>query len=225
MRKLLVCLICSVPLPLYGSQHDNISAWFVDSLVKVFPDSLAATSKLEVTLLSARNGHTCLQVALRSESHRAVRVRVVAPRLGKTTLGVQTYRVGTVKVNSHPTDTPLDEVVRSEVGPYPDPLFPLEKEITLEASRTETLWVSVFTPEDMRSGIYRGVVEIDTGKQKLKLPFHVGVFPATVPKEQKLWVTNWLWFDHELMAKHFPQLQSDANRYWRVLENIGRTMA
>src|SRR5260370_38462025 len=87
------------------------------------------------------------------------------------------------------------------------------------------MWVSVCAPEVMGSGICRGVVAIDTGKQKVKLPFHVGVFPATVPKEQKLWVTNWLLFDHELMAEHFPQLQSDADRYWRVLENIGRTMA
>ncbi len=225
MGKLLVGLLCFFSLPVHAAQRDGVSVWFVDSMVKVFPDSPAATSKLEPTLVSARNGHISLQVALRSQSHRVIRVRIIAPRFGQAALKVQTYRVGTVTVNSHPTDTPLDEVVRSEVGLYPDPLFPLEKEITLEASRTETLWVSVFTPEDMRSGIYRGVVEIDTGKQKLKLPFHVGVFPATVPKEQKLWVTNWLWFDHELMAKHFPQLQSDADRYWRVLENIGRTMA
>src|SRR5258707_14861785 len=33
------------------------------------------------------------------------------------------------------------------------------------------------------------------------------------------------WFEHELMAKHFPQLKSDPDRYWRVLGNIGRTMA
>src|SRR6266704_839274 len=225
MRKLLVWLICFVPLPLDGSQHYKISAWFVDSLVKVFPDSPAATSELQPDLVSARNGHTSLQVALRSETRRVIRVRVIAPSLGHAALQVQTYRVGNVKVNSHPTDTPLEEVVRSEVGPYPDPLFPLEKGIALEASRTETLWVSVFTPEHTRSGIYRGVVEIDAGKQKLKLHFHVEVFAATVPKEQKLWVTNWLWFEHDLMAKHFPQLQSDADRYWRVLENIGRTMA
>ncbi len=135
MRKLLVWLLCFISLPVYGSQHDNISAWFVDSLVKVFPDSPGATPKLEMTLASARNGHTSLQVALRSEKHRVVRVRVVAPRLGNAVLKVQTYRVGTVKVNSHPTDTPLDEVVRPEVGPYPDPLFPLSKEILLEGSR------------------------------------------------------------------------------------------
>ena len=123
MRKLLIWLICCSPLALYGSQHENISAWYVDSLVKVFPDSPAATSKLEVTLLSARNGHTSLQVALRSERRRMVRVRVVAPRLENAALKVQTYLVGMVKVNSHPTDTPLVEVVRSEVGLYPDPLF------------------------------------------------------------------------------------------------------
>jgi hypothetical protein len=225
MRKFLVLLLCFVPLPLNGSQHDSFSAWFVDSLVKVFPDTTAPASKFEPALVSASNGHTSLQVAMRSEEHRVVRVRVIAPRMGNAALSIQTYRVGTVKVNSHPTDTPLDEVARSEVGPYPDPLFPLAKEISLEGERTETIWISVFTPAGTRSGIYQGTIEIDAGKQKLKLPFSVEVFAATVPKEQKLWVTNWLWLDHELMEKHYPQLKSDPDRYWRVLENIGKTMA
>ena len=225
MRKLVFALICFIPLPLYGSQHDEISAWFVDSLAQVFPDSPAATSKSEMALVSARNSHTSLQVALRSASQRVIRVRVTAPRLGNAALLVQTYRVGTVNVNSHPTDTPLNELARPEVGPYPDPLFPLEKEILLEAFRTETLWVSVFIPEGKRPGIYRGMIEIDAGKRKLRLPFHVEVFSATVPKEQKLWVTNWLWFEHELIVKHYPQLKSDPDRYWTVLANIGRTMA
>src|SRR5882762_5813543 len=70
-----------------------------------------------------------------------------------------------------------------------------------------------------------GVIEIRAEKQKLRLPFQVEVFAAAVPKEQKLWVTNWLWFEHELMTKHYPQLKSDPDSYWRILENIGRTMA
>ena len=100
-----------------------------------------------------------------------VRVRVVAPRLGNAALKVQTHRAGTVEVNSHATDARLAEVVRSEVGPYQDPLFALAKEIPLEGSRTETIWISVFTPEGTRPGIYPGAVEIDAGRQKLKLPF------------------------------------------------------
>jgi hypothetical protein len=225
MKKLVVLLICFAPLPLNGSQHDSFSAWFVDSLVKVFHDTSAAPAKPEMALVSARNGHTSLQVALRSVKRRAVRVRVIAPHLGNAALSVQTYRIGTVKVNSHPTDTPLDEVVRPEVGSYPDPLFPLAKEISLEAFSTETVWISVFTPEDARPGIYQGTVEIEAEKQEIRLPFHIEVFAATVPKEQKLWVTNWLWFEHELMEKHYPQLKSDPDRYWKILENIGRTMA
>ncbi len=152
MRSLLVGFICFFTVPLHAAQRDNLSVWFVDSLVKVFPDSPAVTSSFELALVTARNGHSILQVALRSESHRLVRVRVIAPRLGNAALKVQNYRVGTVKVNSHPTDTPLDEVVRSAVGPYPDPLFPPEKEIALEATRTEALWVSLFAPKETRAG-------------------------------------------------------------------------
>src|SRR6266481_8235192 len=102
MRRLLVGFIFFFSLPLYAAQRDNLSAWLVDSLVKVFPDSPALTSKSELALVSARNGHISLQVALRSESHRVIRVRVVAPRLGSATLKIQVYRVGMVKVNSHP---------------------------------------------------------------------------------------------------------------------------
>jgi hypothetical protein len=225
MRKIFVWFICFFPLPLYAAQQNNLTAWFVDSLVKVFPDSPATTPHSELALESARNAHTSLQVALRSESHRVVQVRVISPHLESATLKVLAYRVGYVRVNSHPANTPLAEVVRPEVGVYPDPLFPLEKAITLEASRTETVWLSVFTPADTRPGIYRGVVQIDAGKQKLRLAFHVEVFAATVPKEQKLWVTNWLWFEQERMAKHYPQLKSDPDRYWKILESIGRTMA
>src|SRR5258707_5336601 len=148
MSKILVWMICFFPLPLHAAQRDNLAVWFVDSLVKVFPDTPATTSNRDLALESARNAHTSLQVALRSESHRVVQVRVISPRLGKATLRVQAYRVGIVNVSSHPADTPLDEVVRPELGPYPDPLFPLEENITLEASRTQTVWLSVHTPQE-----------------------------------------------------------------------------
>jgi hypothetical protein len=225
MRKTLFLFILFFPLPLYAAQQHDLAAWFVDSLVKIFPDSPATTSSSKLALESSRNGHTSLQVALRSESHRIVQVRFISPHLGNAALKLRAYRVGSVNVNSHPADTPLDEVVRPEIGPYPDPLYPLEKTITLQASRTEALWFSVFTPESVRPGIYRGVILIDAGKQKVKMPFQVEVFAATVPKEQKLWVTNWLWFEHDRMAEHYPQLKADPDRYWKILENIGRTMA
>jgi hypothetical protein len=82
MWKLLVGFICIFFLPVHAEHRDNFSAWFVDFLVRVFPDTPHATSKFELALVSARNGHINLQVAMRSESHQLVRVRVIAPRLG-----------------------------------------------------------------------------------------------------------------------------------------------
>src|SRR5260370_2028202 len=107
MWRLFVGFICFFSLALHAAQRDNLSTWFVDSLVKVFPDTPAATSKLELALVSARNRHVSLQVALRSEEHRGARVRVIAPRLGYTPLQSQTYRLETVELNPPPTSTPL----------------------------------------------------------------------------------------------------------------------
>jgi len=46
----LVCLLFL--LPVHAAERSDFSAWFVDSLVKVFPDTPAATSNLELALVS-----------------------------------------------------------------------------------------------------------------------------------------------------------------------------
>jgi len=55
MLRFLVWFICFFSHPVHAAQRDNVSAWFVDSLVKVFPDSPATTSRVEPALVSARN--------------------------------------------------------------------------------------------------------------------------------------------------------------------------
>jgi Glycoside hydrolase 123, catalytic domain/Glycoside hydrolase 123 N-terminal domain len=224
MRWVCLSALLLLALPCHAADRNIVSAWLVDSLVKVFPDTRASSSS-EMKVASARNGHTSLQLALRSDSKQNVKVRVIAPRNGNAALSAKSFHVGFVRVDSHPTDTPIDEVVRPEVGPYPDPLFPLPAEISLQSQRTEAVWISVFTPADTKPGTFRGLIEIEAGKQRTGLPFQVEVFAATVPKEQKLRVTNWLWFEQERMEKHFPRIKRDPERYWRVLENIGRTMS
>src|SRR5260370_15791523 len=118
MRRFLVWLICFFPLPLHAGQRDNFSAWFVDSLVKVFPDSPAAISRVEPALASARNGHCSLQVALRSESRRAIRVLVSAPPFKQAALRVRTFLVRHVNGDSHPPNTPFSFVVPSVLCTY-----------------------------------------------------------------------------------------------------------
>lgn len=229
MSKILVSvLLLTLPLGSCLAQ-DHVSAWLVDSLVKVFPDSLPRNSHPFEAVPTARNGHASLQVALRSGQQQTITVKLIAPRRKTISLEARLFRVGYVHVSSHPKDVPLDEVVRPEVGPYPDPLYPLTGSFNLDASKTDAIWISVFTPSDAPPGVYEGRIEIRSGQethnQKLNLPFRIEVFAATVPKEQHLSVTNWLWFDRELIAKHYPSTKLDPQRYWNVLENTGKTMA
>jgi hypothetical protein len=209
----------------YACASEPMAVSFVESLVKVFPDAAVQNAGGTPRVVSARNGHSSVQLALRAGDKRTVRVRMTAPKFQGDALESRLYRVGNVRVELHPKNTPLEEVVRPEVGEYPDPLFPLNGELQLEAGRTQAIWISLFAPASVKPGIYRGAVEVQDGKRTNKLPFEVEVFPATVPKEQKLWVTNWFWFEHERMDKHYPKLKSDPERYWTILENIGRTMA
>ena len=225
LRTSLVWAICLLPVVSYAAPPAKASAWFVDSLIKVFPDTPATDSKVRPTIVSARNGHASLQVALSCVSACRVKVSVSAPRRRGSALDVRIFRVGYVRVTSHPPATPPDEIVRPEVGLYPDPLFPLEEAVTLEAGKTESVWISVFTPEAAQPGTYSGLVQVDDGQKRHKLPFDVEVFSATVPKEQKLWVTNWLWFEHEAIEKQYPKTKTAPDRYWTVLENTARTLA
>jgi hypothetical protein len=204
--------------------QSGISAWFVDSLVKVFPDTPATANRV-MTVSTARNAHASLQIALRSASQQSVTIRVRAPQWKKSALETHLFQVGYVRVSSHPKDVPLDEVVRPEVGLYPDPLYPLNGPFRLDGEQTESFWISLFTPADARPGIYRGEVQIQTGKLETRLPFQVEVFAATVPKQQKLWVTNWLWLDRDVLARHYPRLNRQPDLYWTLVENIAKTMA
>lgn len=225
MRRVLFSALVCFAIVSTSHAQEPVSAWLLDSLVKVFPDTPAQPKASFDAVSTARNAHSSLQVVLRSSSPQEVSIRCLAPRLKGTSLPTTVFHVGYVRVASHPKDVPLDEVVRPEVGPYPDPLYPLNGTLRLDAGTTESVWLSIFTPGNASPGVYQGAIEIQTGKQKVKLPFRVEVFPATVPPEQKLWITHWLWFDRDDLAKHYPQIKADPKRYWKVMENTGRTMA
>ncbi len=208
-----------------GAAQNSVSAWLVDSLVKVFPDTPAASVNAPLTVATARNAHASLQVALRSESEQSATLRVLAPRRKKNVLETRVFHVGYVRVSSHPKDVPLDEVVRPEVGLYPDPLYPLNGPFTLKAGQTESFWMSIFTPANVPPGTYKGEIQVQVRKRRIRIPFQVEVFPALVPKQQKLWVTNWLWLDRDVLAKHYPKLKDQPDLYWKLVENIAKTMA
>lgn len=208
----LVCLGC-------GS-GSRLKVWTVDPLIKVFPDSVPGTTQAgSKSALVARNGHTSIQIAIRSgERIEGVRATV------RSQLQAQVRRVGYVPVGTNPPGTPYDEVIREAPALYPDPLFE-DFPFDLPAGETTSLWVTVYAPANTAPGEYRGEVEVSAGDRTLKqVPYQVRVTRAAVPDQQTLKVTNWFQLEEAYLSRFYP-LQKNPENYWALLENLGRVMA
>ncbi len=200
--------------------------WFVDSLVKVFPDSQPGEAASDASTRSiARNGHANLQLAVRSRNGIAkLNVKVTPPRRAGVSLQAKARWVDYVPVGSNPPGTPYDEVARAAPALFPDPLredFPFR----LEPDFTRTIWITVYAPADTGPGEYEGKITfLDDGTEVATQSFRVHVAEATVPARQTLKVTNWLNLSAGRLRRHY-KVETDSDRYWELLENIGRVMA
>ena len=206
-----------------GSFH----AWFVDSLVKVFPVDLPGTHRLaEPEFNAARNQHLSIQVALRSSSPlEQVAAEIASADGSKEALfsGAQVRAVGTVVVGSHTKNTPVEELVGEAPGWYPDPLWGLP--VSLPKNRTASLWATMAIPSDTAPGLYRGWIELRAGRRPLKrLAFRVRVFAAAVPAQRTLKITNWVNLGDKTSRQFYgvPQFSAD---WWTLVENIGKVLA
>ena len=207
-------------------RSSRLATWYVDSLVKVFPDDKPGTNELsDKTWLVARNGRVNIQIAVRSERGAPpLRVEVRSPASGDKKLMAEARWVGYVPVGSNPPNTPFDEVIRPAPGLFPDPLmekWPLE----LKPATTQPVWITVYAPADAQPGKYEGEATILAGAERLSsVNFTVSVTPAAVPANQKLKVTNWFTFNGERLHNHF-KVEPYSDKYWDLLYNFGRVIA
>ncbi|MEN6607306.1 MAG: DUF4091 domain-containing protein [Bryobacteraceae bacterium] len=208
----------------------SLRAWYVDSLIKVFPDDKPGTNELSGrTWLVARNGHVNVQVALRAGSGvKQLKAELKAPVRAGQKLDAEVRWVGYVPVGSNPPGTPFDEVARQAPALFPDPLFE-SFPFDLKPEATQPVWITVYAPVDAEPGDYQGEVSFVTGDRVLKsMPFMIRVTKAGVPVEQKLKVTNWLNFSYGFgtrdLQTHYG-IEADSDAHWELLYNVGRVLA
>ncbi len=212
-----------------GTGSHGLKAWYVDSLVKVFPgDAVGASQLAPAEFEAARNQHVNIQVALRSTNvFSAITARLEPPKdnSGHTIApsNASIRQVGYVVVGSHTPGSPPDELIGTTPGWYPDALLALP--LDLEANRTHSLWVEIHVPPDTPPGDYQGAVDISDGQQSLAhLPFHLKVMAATVPEKQTLNVTNWFTLD-EQRSQQFFGVAAFSDGWWKLVGNVAHVFA
>ncbi len=201
----------------------TVSLWPVDALVKVFPDDAPGTHSASAQpWATARNGHTSVQFAIRSDAaikHLTARVTCGGG------LQCEVRHAGYVPVRSNPRDTPVDELVRTAPAFFPDPLYE-EFPYALPPQRTDPIWITVYAPASVQPGVYSGEVVIENDGQRLATgDYRIRVADATVPAQQKLKVTNWFNLSPEHLQRYYKLSGGDDERYWELLSNIAQVMA
>jgi len=212
-----------------GTGSHGLNAWYVDSLVKVFPnDAVGARQLASAEFMAARNEHINIQIALRSKTaFTGVTASLDPPEDTKghaiAASNFTLRQVGYVVVGSHTQGSPAGELVGTAPGWYPDPLLALPLE--LEANRTHSIWVEVHVPPDAPAGDYRGAIDLSAGQVALAhLPFHLKIVAATVPQKQTLYVTNWFTLDGESTQRFFG-VPAFSDGWWKLVGNVARVFA
>ena len=201
-------------------------AWFVDPLVKVFPDDRTTGAATEPIFDAARGGSFSVQVAVRA-AESTPQFAVEAPPLrgpGAPVSAIQVRWVQFVKVNANSTGTPDEELVRKAPGLFPDPLLE-EFPITLEKDQTRPIWITVRVPADQKPGDYKGVLRLRAGSRRLaRLRYRVRVYAATVPTPLPLAITNYMNLSQGVFERYYG-ISRNTPEWWDTLANMARFLA
>jgi hypothetical protein len=210
-----------------GRGSAGLEAWYVDSLVKVFPDDTRGTHGLRSPeFAGARNQHLSVQLAIRSNRPIpavTVEVKPLEGGAGRRISSIEVHRVGYVVVGSHTPDSPPEELVGSAPGWYPDPLQDLP--FDLEPRRTTPIWVSIYIPADAMAGVYEGSILVHSaGRLEARRPFRLRVLGASVPGEMSLRVTNWFTLDDKTSQQFFG-VAAYSSQWWMLVSNVAHVLA
>jgi hypothetical protein len=220
-------LFIALQLCIPAAAPAEIHAWFVDSLIKVFPNDPPGTQRLAAPEFpAARNQHLSIQLALRSTKpwpDVSAEITTLEGSSGQRISGGAAHAVGYVVVGSHTKNTPAEERIGEAPGWFPDPLWDLP--MALERNRTRSLWATIAVPADAAPGLYRGAIVLRAGKRTLaRKEFRVKVFAAAVPERRSLKITNWMNLGDKTSRQFygFPQFSED---WWAMVENVAKVLA
>jgi len=210
-----------------GRGSAGVEAWYVDSLVKVFPDDTRGTHSLRSPeFIGARNQHLSVQLAIRCNRPLpalTVEVKPLEGGAGRRISRIEVHRVAYVVVGSHTPDSPPEELVGSAPGWYPDPLEDLP--FDLEPRRTTPIWVTIHIPADAMVGVYESSILVRAaGRLEARRPFRLRVLGASVPEEMSLKVTNWFTLDDKTSQQFFG-VAAFSPQWWTLVANVAHVLA
>ncbi|MFI5735992.1 glycoside hydrolase domain-containing protein [Kribbella sp. NPDC051587] len=198
---LVTASITAVSTPSIAQPPTHTQVWSARAATHVFPDSLPSDTGASTALAldSARNEFESGQVVIRRDRAFTIkRVSFTPLSAGFRQIPPSELSYNFVKFTSlnHNSVFGGNQYVYAPSRPAPDD-FPdglsNDRSTTVEANRTQPIWVRVHVPKYVAGGVYRGAVRIETDHGTETLPLSVNVRPVTIPDAKDSGFTDVEW--------------------------------
>ena len=214
-----------------GRRVEELTAWPVNPVVKVFQDDPPPTEIENAALFAARNEKEPLQLAVRSpKGLKNISVQVDEPKnasggtLGDVKVGVVGYVPIDHKTSYYRTEEPTWHRFLPKKpggcdgwpGMWPDPILP-RRTFHLEPNTTQPVWLTVSVPENAAAGDYTGTVRlVQKGKTLKEVPFSIHVWDFALPDDNNIAAIYDLRLGRQ-WRREGQSLQETRRQFWRFM--------
>ncbi|MDE5991252.1 MAG: DUF4091 domain-containing protein [Clostridia bacterium] len=181
----------------------------LSSLAKVFSDEEPKAKPFN-KLSMFRNERASVQIAMQSDSD----CEVFAEIKSKISDSVTLYEVEEIYSSLAVGKTQDDYTLRRGAGYFPELLRPTDGRIKLGAGKWKSLWLEVYSKDQLPVGEQKVEVALKTQSGEEKAEFVFDVIDMLLP-EQSLIYTNW--FHTDCIATYYG-LEVFSEDYWRYVE-------
>lgn len=232
MKRYHICMLVAAILAAVVCHAEEVqqlknaafTVWVADPLIKILPDTpVPASPTARISVAAVRNEYESAQIVIAAaEKLEGVSVSAgtlsgpskIVPRVEANFLGFVPVKIGT-------TGTPPEDILVKAPADVPDPLLQV-RSVSVEAGKSQPIWLTVYVPKRATPGDYKGTVEIATSRGKSSVPLTIKVHPVTLPDARTLYLTNW--FSTWKIANAHG-LEQWSEPFWKMLEAYAWMMA
>ncbi len=170
--------------PSIVSAITDLDVWEKDSMTKVGPDDPAEEFDGKITVSAAKNEKESFQVVLNAKTDMDVNIYVSDLSDGNDMISkdyISLFRVGYVSTIDRDSD--YNEV---DYGMLPDPLIPINTQVSLDAHKNQPVWIKIKVPKSARSGHYTGTITISADGEEYAIPLELVVYDFVLPDRPSL---------------------------------------
>ncbi len=205
------------------SEEENLSMWIASSYENIFPENVKNEASHETSNMQmAKNEYESFQVLLRGRVRFTITDVVFSDLVnGDKKITNDNLKYNFVEYVNLPFRSPGmndDSIVGKAPGYFPDALSN-EATLEVEGNKTQSIWITVYSPKDTEPGIYNGKATIETTQGDIEVNISIDVKDVTIPDSNEAEYSIFFW--QLILGAGFGQSYADDHSSDILVQKFG----